>query len=852
MPQLRIVFVVGIGLWLAGGCSETEPDTGRHEASAVIADGGVPRRASWSYWDRGGDLGTVWRAASYDDSAWARGAGPLGYGESYLQTLIGYGGDPDHKHVTTYFRTQFTVADAAAVQAMRGELMFDDGVVVYLNGQEIGRAAMPSGTITAATLSSGHESGNAYQGFDWSAMRGLLRSGVNTLAVEVHQVDRTSSDLTFDLSLTLTVAAPPVDEHIARGSVWRYWDRGGDLGTAWRGAVFDDAGWAQGPGPLGYGESYHATTISYGGDPTSKHLTTYFRHRFFVADPAQVGSMIAEVLYDDGIVVYINGHELGRWSMPAGPITAATRAFDHEPGGYETYEWSAAARPLMVPGVNVIAIEVHQTGPASSDLTFDLSLTLQNGPRQPSWRRIDAGAVWGVWDRGGDLGTAWRAPGYAESGWRNGPAPLGFGESYIATPTAAGHVTTYLRHDFYRHGSPTNYVLEARYDDGFIAYLNGTEVLRVGLPGGTVNASTLAAGHEAGGYERFVLPGAEALVGPGLNTLAIEVHQHSTSSSDLVWDARLIDENPWPVMWTRQDSGTTRSLHDVWFVDAQRGWVVGDGGTVLRTTDGGATWVAQAIGSNDGLYAVEFADVQRGWIAGRDGIRATTDGGATWVLQTSTWAFDLSFVDAQTGWASSSYDGLLHTTDGGATWQTQLVDPDLSIGNVDFADALNGWATGRVEASGGNVIFRTSDGGATWVQQLAAGGWEEGFGAIDAVSPTLACAVGVGANHTRLGELKFITRDGVHWGALPESSNRTALSDVDFVDASVAWAVGYAGSIIRTDDGGDSWSVEETARWEYFEDHSRSSQPTLTAVHALDARNAWAVGAGGTILVTHR
>ena len=55
----------------------------------------------------------------------------------------------------------------------------------------------------ASARSTGDETGNRYQAFEWSAGRGLLVAGTNTIAVEVHQAAATSSDLVFDLALTL-------------------------------------------------------------------------------------------------------------------------------------------------------------------------------------------------------------------------------------------------------------------------------------------------------------------------------------------------------------------------------------------------------------------------------------------------------------------------------------------------------------------------------------------------------------------------------------------------------------------------------------------------------------------------
>ena len=258
-----------------------------------------------------------------------------------------------------------------------GEVMFDDGFVVYLNGTEIGRDAMPAGPITASTRSTGHDAGNRYAPYDWSAARALLVEGANTIAVEVHQLAPSSSDLVFDLAVRLDVAPPPppppaAEYGISKRSVWSYWDRGGDLGTAWREPGYDDGAWSRGAGPLGYGESYVATTV----DP---HVTTYFRKTFLVENrPFNLQSVAAEVMYDDGYVVYLNGHEIARKAMPAGPVTASTLSTGHESGNAYEFagDWTQFGQ-YLVEGENVLAVEVHQVSGTSSDLTFDLELRMQ-------------------------------------------------------------------------------------------------------------------------------------------------------------------------------------------------------------------------------------------------------------------------------------------------------------------------------------------------------------------------------------------------------------------------------------------------------------------------------------------
>ena len=157
-------------------------------------------------------------------------------------------------------------------------------------------------------------------------------------------------------------------------SVWKYNATGVDLGTAWRGLGFDDASWPSGAGALGYGDAFIITTVPFGPDPLNKHRTTYFRRTFEAPEgPAGVISLRLRVNYDDGFVAYVNGQEVARRSMPAGPISYGTLAVSHEAGAYETISIATAGSGLVT-GTNVLAIEVHQTAASSTDLAMDLEL----------------------------------------------------------------------------------------------------------------------------------------------------------------------------------------------------------------------------------------------------------------------------------------------------------------------------------------------------------------------------------------------------------------------------------------------------------------------------------------------
>ena len=122
----------------------------------------VPAGAVWKYLDNGSNQGTAWRAATFNDSAWNSGPAQLGYGDDDEQTVVGYGPNSSNKYITTYFRKSFVVSDpAVASDGLTLNLLRDDGAVVYLNGTEVFRSNMPSGTIGYQTLASTTVTGTA-------------------------------------------------------------------------------------------------------------------------------------------------------------------------------------------------------------------------------------------------------------------------------------------------------------------------------------------------------------------------------------------------------------------------------------------------------------------------------------------------------------------------------------------------------------------------------------------------------------------------------------------------------------------------------------------------------------------
>jgi photosystem II stability/assembly factor-like uncharacterized protein len=670
-------------------------------------------------------------------------------------------------------------------------------------------------------------------------------------------VDEPDDMVAFDEAALIGPPGSVETTLIPARSAWQYEANGSDLGTTWR-TVGPGASWPTGNGPLGYGEPYVVTTVPYGDSASWKHITTYFRRGFDVADRTKVKKLYLRVMYDDGLVFYINTKEGGRAYMPSGTITYTTLATNHETGNaYATYDISSQI-PRLLDGHNSFAIEVHQMARGSSDMVMDVELIAfvesAEPPRDVTTRGIPSESTWSYWDQGGDLGTAWRQPGYVETGWRSGQAPLGYGEPYVNTTTQRGPITQYFRKQFTSNGDATGLYLEALFDDGFVAYLNGEEILRAFMPAGPIDASTLAQGHETGTYVRFMLTESAHLIREGVNTLAIEVHNVAASSSDLVWDARLVQETAWRPL----ASSTTEDLQDVEAIGDNRAYVVGDAGTILRTRDDGATWTVESSGTTADLSAIEILDDQaegefHGVVVGNAGtiLHVDDDFGVTWTDHSLDEPADLRAVSCAwpTCVAVARGDGdvttadLYVSTDNGLTWAPRATG--INGGSweaVYFQTPQIGWIAGTTFDDEGGTIWGTTDGGATWTRQWAFE--HHGYWPM-AMAPQHQAGVWmVGeSSFSGHGEVKLVTRDGVTWDEAPRASEQ-GLFDIVFEGAGNGYAVGFHGEIVVTRDGGETWQ-EQRAAHHYV-------HATLLGIDydSFGGDLLYAVGTGGTILQT--
>jgi photosystem II stability/assembly factor-like uncharacterized protein len=178
----------------------------------------------------------------------------------------------------------------------------------------------------------------------------------------------------------------------------------------------------------------------------------------------------------------------------------------------------------------------------------------------------------------------------------------------------------------------------------------------------------------------------------------------SVSKRDRVVDSVLVYTDDGGETWRRQRAPSRLELIHIDFVSDKRGWIVGDGGTILFTRDGGQSWTKQNAGVNTTLYHVDFRDDRNGWVVGERGmLLRTADGGETWTLvptNVKVTLLSVQFLNDDEGWAIGRGGTILRSSDQGRTWIQQTSTTKQNLYSLHFNKKI-GWAVG-----GGGIILR--------------------------------------------------------------------------------------------------------------------------------------------------
>lgn len=509
-----------------------------------------------------------WNTALFNDTSWLEGASGFGYGDNDDATVLTdmqqSGTNPGY--LTVYLRKTFSINSPADVDALIFKADFDDGFVAYLNGTEIARenvtGTAPLYNQPAAT---DHEAGTPVE-YDLTSKKALLQPGQNVLAIELHNVALSSSDASMIPTLISRKYLPVPPQKRIRGV-----------------EALQELAHLRGI----YSKRQLQTVLA---EFWENHLTTDYDKvmQYFMnlrnsdaqtaMDVDQAAAEAAQVEYQEYQFFY--DHALGNFgdlllfsaTSPSQLIYldnvlnvkgAANENYAREvlelfafgvDNRYNQQDIEQLARCFTGWGIRKVWPDEKLSFPASArtpptegSVQFDDTVLLDVGP---GWKYFK-GTQEPSPDGAGAASTAWAQPTFNDSAWLAGATGIGYGDNDDATVLSDminKYLSVYLRREF-TIANPAdleNLLLTVDYDDGFVAYINGTEVARSRTmqDTGTPPAFNRAAngGREAGSAESFSLAKYRSLLkaAPEKNVLAIQVHNVTLDSSDLSIIPRLV------------------------------------------------------------------------------------------------------------------------------------------------------------------------------------------------------------------------------------------------------------------------------------------------------------------------
>lgn len=547
----------------------------------------LPAGSNWTYLDDG-TLPTAqavsWTESGYDDSLWMPAApAPLGYSDADVITTIS-NGTATTRHAAYYFRSSFSIASAELpfVDKLRVLLNRDDSAAVYINGTEVVRDSLPAGVLDNTTLASVITGGFAEDTyFEYEVDESTLVAGVNTIAVEVHQGNLTSSDVIFDLALEY-------DRRAAITGDEQFFEMVGNQLLLGRPAAFI-------PATVGdtyditvraineFGASYQETfDVTVSAASSNASPTAIALDNSTVVDSAPVGTVVGLLSATDADAGDL--HSFTLLSSPFFPDTASfslagnqlltdaaldasvkssysvrVQATDSTGNSFDTSVvvtvLPAPSRILITPDTLpenapdfAVVGNLSTVDPVTPNHSYRLVVDLDPTPLP----LINFGDTWRYLDDGSDQGTAWTDRLFDDSSWSSGSSPLGYGVLSAASPATTLNfgpdadnkfATTYFRGSFnvVNPDLIDELSFDMALDDGAVVYINGIEVAR--LRAATADSFDDYTGLGDGGEttnDTFTIAGAlpELLIG-GTNSIAVEVHQSGPTSSDLWLDMSL-------------------------------------------------------------------------------------------------------------------------------------------------------------------------------------------------------------------------------------------------------------------------------------------------------------------------
>ncbi|MBK9331067.1 MAG: T9SS type A sorting domain-containing protein [Ignavibacteria bacterium] len=311
--------------------------------------------------------------------------------------------------------------------------------------------------------------------------------------------------------------------------------------------------------------------------------------------------------------------------------------------------------------------------------------------------------------------------------------------------------------------------------------------------------------------------------------------------------------------WFIQQSGLSVGLNSIYFVNSNTGWICGDSGKIIKTTNGGAQWILQSSPTQYPLLSVFFLNENTGWCSGgkwdfntfpsRMLVLKTVNGGSNWIesyySNSAYTSFGpIYFTDAMHGivtelggTGSGSIGGLNITSDGGYSWQL-IFNSTSAYTDIQFTDPNKGWALSRyVDDTGGDTgyISVSSDGGNSWNINIQRS--QTNFSSLCFYNNNIGWVSG--SDYVNFSNNNFVMRTsnaGTSWDKYNFGLD-LRLDQIYFTDPVNGW--GCSGRIYRTSNSGQNWTQQLDFSGNFY-----------NSILFTDSLTGWAAGDNGVIVKT--
>ena len=407
-------------------------------------------------------------------------------------------------------------------------------------------------------------------------------------------------DASGNRSATTSVYVPPAQGEVDpanpvlldAGATWSYRAQTSAAPENWAQASFDDSQWSTGAAPLGYGDSRIATVLA---SNITRPVTSYFRSHFQVSDARALKGVTVKYLADDGAVVYVNGTEVDRTRIDAGPVSYTTRANAAPSYTAASNSVSEVFVPaaLLTSGDNVIAVETHVNYTRSATLGMwasvqrvegtpdsvpgDDEVTPEPEPQPqpepepapvPDHQKLEpsnledatkpiainamthgevipsATTQWNYWTSMNAPATDWATTADLQD-WSRAAGPIGWGDSQAATildiAKKGRPVTYYFARDIDLGTitSSTTLTVKVRADDGAVLRVNGKVVDTKRMSPGNITHGTYAnaavtATQAASDLLEVTVPA--SYLTDGVNRIGVEEHVNYRNTPSMTFD----------------------------------------------------------------------------------------------------------------------------------------------------------------------------------------------------------------------------------------------------------------------------------------------------------------------------